>query len=101
MSSILRNKFLNLSIFILFLAILSVFSCTGANYEIKKHYTKSEHMVLMRDGVKLYTQVYVPKDKNQKYPVMLFRTPYSVGDYGPEIGRRTLVPNKMYAPEEN
>jgi len=101
MSSILRNKFLNLSIFILFLAILSVFSCTGANYEIKKYYTKSEHMVLMRDGVKLYTQVYVPKDKSQKYPVMLFRTPYSVGDYGPEIGRRTLGPNKMYAPEEN
>jgi len=99
MSSILRNKFLNLRIFILFAVILSVFACTESNYEIEKHYTKSEHMVLMRDGVKLYTQVYVPKDKSQKYPVMLFRTPYSIGDYGPEIGRHTLGPNKMYAPE--
>mgnify|MGYP001182301256 FL=1 len=56
-------------------------------------------MVPMRDGIKLYTQVYSPTDNSQKYPVMLFRTPYSIGDYGPEINRKTLGPNEMYAPE--
>jgi len=84
---------------ILFLIILSAFAYTGTDFEIKEHYTKSEHMVSMRDEVKLYTQVYAPKDKRQKYPVMLFRTPYSIGDYSPEIGRSVLGPNNLYAPE--
>jgi putative CocE/NonD family hydrolase len=66
---------------------------------LKTDYTKSEHMVPMRDGVKLYTQVYAPKDQSQKYPIMLFRTPYSIGDYGPQLNRRTLGPNNSYADE--
>lgn len=71
----------------------------GKGLPLEANYTKSEHMVPMRDGVKLYTQVYAPKEKGQKYPVMLFRTPYSIGDYGPELKRRTLGPNHLYAPE--
>ncbi len=38
----------------------------------------------MRDGVKLFTVVYVPKDKSRKYPIILKRTPYSVRPYGPD-----------------
>lgn len=79
--------------------ILSISASNGKDYALKDYYTKSEHMVPMRDGIKLYTQVYVPKDKNQKYPILLFRTPYSIGNYGPEISRRTLGPNQLYAPE--
>ena len=36
----------------------------------------------MRDGVKLYTHVYVPKDRSQSYPILLLRTPYGIGPYG-------------------
>ena len=44
-----------------------------------KHYTKYEYRIPMRDGVKLFTAVYVPKDTSQTYPILLTRTPYSVG----------------------
>src|SRR5581483_10964754 len=47
-------------------------------------YMKSEVMIPMRDGVKLFVCIYEPKDKKQKYPIMFDRTPYSVGPYGPD-----------------
>lgn len=85
---------------LLILSLITISSsCNKADFDINKDYIKSEHMVPMRDGIKLYTQVYSPTDNSQKYPVMLFRTPYSIGDYGPEINRKTLGPNEMYAPE--
>ncbi|MBN2246761.1 MAG: CocE/NonD family hydrolase [Candidatus Aminicenantes bacterium] len=83
---------------ILSLAAISS-SCIKADFDIKKDYIKSEYMIPMRDGIKLYTQAYSPRDNSQKFPIMLFRTPYSIGDYGPEINRKTLGPNDMYAPE--
>lgn len=49
---------------------------------IREHYTKYEHRVPMRDGTKLFTAVYVPKDPLHVYPIMLTRTPYSVAPYG-------------------
>jgi hypothetical protein len=36
----------------------------------------------MRDGVSLFTVVYVPKDRSHSYPMMLLRTPYRVAPYG-------------------
>lgn len=52
-----------------------------SNY-IREHYTKYEYRIEMRDGVKLFTSVYVPKDKSKSYPIILKRTPYSVRPYG-------------------
>ena len=49
---------------------------------IAAHYTKHEHRIAMRDGVKLFTAVYVPKDRSRAYPILLTRTPYSVQPYG-------------------
>lgn len=49
---------------------------------VREHYTKYEYRVPMRDGVKLHTAVYVPKDASRTYPIMLHRTPYSVAPYG-------------------
>ncbi len=49
---------------------------------IEANYTKYVHRIAMRDGVRLHTQVYVPKDRTRKYPIMLHRTPYSVRPYG-------------------
>ncbi len=66
--------------------------------DAKAHYDKAEYMVAMRDGVKLYTQVYTPKDKTQDYPIILFRTPYSVRYYGPKHFRRVFF-NEAYTRE--
>ena len=49
---------------------------------LRDHYEKKDYMIPMRDGVKLFTIVYAPKDTSQKYPIMLFRTPYSIAPYG-------------------
>src|SRR5262245_30373682 len=68
----------------------------GVEY-VQEHYTKSEHMVPMRDGTRLFTIVYAPKDQSQKYPIMLFRTPYSVGPYGAENFRSALGPSADFA----
>ena len=51
----------------------------------------------MRDGVKLFTSVYVPKDLSQKYPIMLDRTPYSVAPYGIDSFRGQLGPSEKFA----
>jgi hypothetical protein len=50
----------------------------------------------MRDGVKLFTAVYVPKDDGQQYPMLLTRTPYSVGPYGVDKYPDTLRPGKAF-----
>jgi hypothetical protein len=68
----------------------------GTEY-VKEHYTKSEHTIPMRDGVRLFTIVYAPKDLSRTYPVMLFRTPYSVGPYGPDNLRAALGPSADFA----
>jgi hypothetical protein len=50
---------------------------------VKAHYTKYEFRIPMRDGKRLFTAVYVPKDAaGGPYPFMMERTPYSVGPYG-------------------
>ncbi len=49
---------------------------------VKDHYTKMERQITMRDGIKLFTSIYVPKDKVIKYPILLNRTPYTVAPYG-------------------
>ena len=49
---------------------------------IRANYTKYDHRIRMRDGVQLYTSVYVPKDASRSYPMLLQRTPYSVSPYG-------------------
>ena len=54
---------------------------------VRSNYTKFEYHVAMRDGVKLFTSVYVPKDTSQQYPIMLIRTPYGVGPYGADTYR--------------
>jgi len=48
----------------------------------REHYTKHEYRIPMRDGVMLFTAVYSPKDTSQEWPILMRRTPYSVGPYG-------------------
>jgi putative CocE/NonD family hydrolase len=49
---------------------------------LEEHYTKFEHRIGMRDGVRLFTRVYVPKDDSQTWPILLTRTPYALKPYG-------------------
>jgi predicted acyl esterase len=63
---------------------------------IKANYTKYEYNVPMRDGKKLFTSVYVPKDQTQKYPIMMDRTPYSVAPYGVEAYKGSLGPSSLF-----
>jgi putative CocE/NonD family hydrolase len=70
---------------------------------VRENYTKFEYRVPMRDGVKLFTSVYIPKDvfsDGRTYPVMLQRTGYSVAPYGIEQYRPTLGPSELFAREK-
>jgi len=49
---------------------------------LSEHYTKFEHRIAMRDGVRLFTRVFVPKDDSQPWPILLTRTPYALKPYG-------------------
>ena len=49
---------------------------------IRNHYVKKEIYIPMRDGIKLFTSVYAPKDTSEKHPILLIRTPYSCSPYG-------------------
>jgi putative CocE/NonD family hydrolase len=73
-------------------------ACFGQGLEyIQAHYTKYEYMIPMRDGKKLFTSVYVPKDTSEKYPIMLSRTPYSVAPYGADDFKTILGPSEKFA----
>jgi putative CocE/NonD family hydrolase len=62
---------------------------------IRLHYTKQEQMIPMRDGVKLFTAIYIPKDATDKYPLLMKRTPYAVGPYGLDKYPTSLGPNEQ------
>ena len=63
------------------------------DFDVKEHYTKYEYRIPMRDGVHLFTSVYVPKDSSRPYPFLIDRTPYSVGPYGVDLYRTQLGPS--------
>ncbi|HEV3204629.1 MAG TPA: CocE/NonD family hydrolase [Gemmataceae bacterium] len=66
---------------------------------VKAEYTKYEYRIPMRDGKRLFTAVYVPKNQNQRYPILLTRTPYSVKPYGVDQYRSELGPSPLFAKE--
>ncbi|HKV91191.1 MAG TPA: CocE/NonD family hydrolase [Candidatus Angelobacter sp.] len=63
---------------------------------VKAHYTKYEYRIPMRDGIKLFTSVYVPKDTSQPYPILIDRTPYSVGPYGEDEYKKQIGPSDEF-----
>ncbi len=67
-----------------------------ASLYTRLHYTKTESLVPMRDGVKLFTAIYAPRDASTTYPILLVRTPYSCRPYGPEEFRSVLGPNRSF-----
>lgn len=63
---------------------------------IRSNYTKFEHRIPMRDGKHLFTIVYSPNDRSQKVPILMTRTPYSVGPYGSDMYRPSLGPTEAF-----
>ena len=49
---------------------------------IVNNYTKMERKIPMRDGIRLFTSIYVPKDNSENHPILMERTPYSCAPYG-------------------
>jgi putative CocE/NonD family hydrolase len=66
---------------------------------VKANYTKHEYYIPMRDGVRLYTSVYVPKDRSKTYPILLARTPYSIAPYGVDHYSSNIGPGPSFAKE--
>ena len=66
--------------------------------EIRARYTKYEFRIPMRDGAKLFTAVYVPKDAapSKTYPFLIERTPYSVGPYGADNYPKRIGPARSF-----
>ncbi len=65
-------------------------------FDVRAHYDKADYMVPMRDGTRLFTIVYTPKDTSQTYPMLLTRTPYSIPPYGPDDYRGVLGPSAEF-----
>ena len=65
-------------------------------WSVQEHYTKSEYRIPMRDGVRLFTIVYAPKDTSQTYPFLINRTPYSVAPYGPDDYPTRVGPSEEF-----
>jgi len=70
-----------------------------ANF-VKENFNKLDTTITMRDGVKLYTVIYIPKDVSQPYPILMERTPYSVGPYGKEKFPRRIGPTESLMKEK-
>jgi uncharacterized protein len=63
------------------------------------NYDKKEVSILMRDGVKLFTSIYSPKNKAEKSPILMTRTPYSCRPYGTAYGKLWSTHYINYAKE--
>lgn len=88
-----------LKTYCLFLVVLIFSNTTLAQTTVKKvsdNYTKIERYIPMRDGVKLFTAIYIPKDisKTNKYPFLMQRTCYSVAPYGENKFSSNIGPSK-------
>nr|WP_298794332.1 CocE/NonD family hydrolase [uncultured Allomuricauda sp.] len=68
---------------------------------VSDNYTKKEVDIEMRDGAKLHTTIYSPKDTSKEYPILMQRTPYSSRPYGEENFRKQIGPNIHLMKEGN
>jgi uncharacterized protein len=75
-------------------------SCAQSRGFVRDNFTKKEVYITMRDGVRLFTVIYSPKDDGHTYPFLMMRTPYSSGPYGDSAYRSSLGPNSALMHEK-
>jgi uncharacterized protein len=66
---------------------------------IREHFTKQQAQIAMRDGVRLFTNIYLPRDTSQQYPILMMRTPYGVGPYEKDRLPGGMGPNRLLEKE--
>jgi len=71
------------------------------SYSPKDFYDKREVTITMRDGIKLHTTIYSPKDTSKEYPIIMSRTPYSTRPYGSNDYKTLISPNRKMMKEGN
>jgi len=83
------------------LILLLTFNSFAQN-DIELNYNKKEVYISMRDGTKLFTAIYTPKDvsKDTKYPFLMQRTCYSIAPYGEDKFKRNLGPNTFLSKDK-
>ena len=79
---------------VLMALMAGVLTAQDANYA-KENYNKTETYISMRDGIKLFTAIYSPKDTSKDYPILFLRTPYSCRPYGEDMFRSKIGPNEF------
>ena len=91
-----------------FTFICLLFACATEGYAqtdtgfVRENYRKYEHRIPMRDGTKLFTIVYVPRDASAttKYPVLMQRTCYSIDPYGADKYAARIAPSETMMREK-
>ena len=76
------SKFSQRLLVVTLLALTTSIQAINDSAWVAQNYTKLEQMVPMRDGVKLFTAIYAPRDQSKKHPILMVRTPYSCAPYG-------------------
>jgi len=61
--------------------LISIVQHTPAQSQTEDKYNRREVMITMRDGVKLHTVIFTPKNQTEALPFLIERTPYGVNDY--------------------
>ena len=87
-----------LTISVLFFSVF-IFAQSNASTYVADNYTKKEVHIKMRDGVELFTAIYLPKDVTKKYPIIMQRTPYNSGPYGEGQLKRSISPSETMMKE--
>ncbi len=87
---------INFSVLLIFLLFFGNAQNNQPDTFVKDNFTKQEFYIPMRDGTKLFTIAYIPKDisKKQKYPFLMQRTCYSISPYGENEYKTKLGPNQ-------
>ncbi|WP_419700910.1 CocE/NonD family hydrolase [Mucilaginibacter sp. NFX135] len=86
--------------FFALLLMCSINAFAQSDY-VKEHFTKEDVYITMRDGIKLFTSIYTPKDASakNKYPILMQRTCYSVAPYGEDKYPARLGPSEIIMKE--
>ncbi|MDX2030759.1 MAG: CocE/NonD family hydrolase [Blastocatellia bacterium] len=87
-----------LLLLLLFLLLAPASSQTPPK-KVTEAYVKSEVLIPMRDGARLFTAIYAPRDMSRKYPFLLTRTPYGIAPYGAGYYREQLGPSPQFEKE--
>lgn len=93
----IKKKFLVSILFVL----CFVQASAQTAYDVAEHYEKKEVYIEMRDGIKLHTTIYTPKDHSKTYPILMQRTPYSSLPYGENEMKTRIGPNEQLMKEGN